>query len=1131
MLEFLKFKFILQGEEMKTSIHSIKRERGGEYPTYKIFKPLVASSLALALGASVAVAQDPTFTYNNGTQQNVSLSDVIDKAQSDSKTNLHWDNSADGYLFLKADSNTTVKGIELNFNVASTLWAGGTFTAGIKSASLKNVTFTNDSGKGLKLGDSGTGTFKIQLADTFKDSTTKPTINLNFNSTTDNIALYGNLEISGGSSTEVASSPWSTQIKFGGDLKGNLSITNYANHFSKNEITFNAGKLDGDLYNEGILTLKFVENGGITGDIKSEQSLYSGYLYGPDVKSNITFQKGGVIGGDIAANGQALNSFVLEGVDSTLTVNGNITVTKTAKGEGENKFEFKDNGATLILKGSTNQISTLTAISSGGSNTLALGNSDSGVNANITTITNGSNLNVAFITDANNTLTLNTSDSQLKSIDTTSGSGTIQLASAVTSLTVGTTPISVGSGKTLNFVIDNRTTNLTLKSGIDATNAISLLTINGTGSQAVIAEKELTNIGVNFAGTSSTLTLKGSTNTIKNITANATTSSTLTLDASANAVTATIGSVGGKLGVTMKGGSDKNATLNLNGGEITSVTSNGSADNNIINFNSGTTTIGSFSGSSTNGLSLNLDGGNLSLKGITADGSSGNASVNVTVGNNSTLLLDGTNKINSLSGNGGSIKFVGTASGASSIGTISRASSKTFSARNTLTTKTFNGDLNAIVYASKTSADQIIIVSTSGSSGTLTILAQGDIHEILSITQDDNVVVAKVGSSSSVKVQGGESVIDGMVLDLIVQEKSGGSGDYIIGKSVNKGIENSIQEVTNTALTVNYDLFLANFNSLNKRMGELRDNPYSQGVWARVFGGAMSNEFGSGSKTEYVTLQAGYDYSLALGDARNYMGIALAYGSSWTKANDGIGATTSSLSNVNSSMVEVGIYNSYVMDSGWYNDTIFKFDYIMSDFTLTAGSNTADNSTNNFAIILSDEFGYRYKFGGDKSWYIDPQVEVGFGYFNQSDFNHALNATTTMTATQDTILTLRTRAGASLGKKFTAQKGFASVYVGAFYEYDYINGGDAETTLSGGLVGNQLNNLKSNGRAIVNIGSNIELSEGVRMYIDVEKSFGNKQRVDMQFNFGARYSFGERATTISYKEQNSNRIPLKIQNQ
>ena len=68
-------------------------------------------------------------------------------------------------------------------------------------------------------------------------------------------------------------SPWSTQIKFGGDLKGNLSITNYYSYFSKNEITFNnAGKLDGDLYNEGALTLNFVENGGITGNIESKQS-------------------------------------------------------------------------------------------------------------------------------------------------------------------------------------------------------------------------------------------------------------------------------------------------------------------------------------------------------------------------------------------------------------------------------------------------------------------------------------------------------------------------------------------------------------------------------------------------------------------------------------------------------------------------------------------------------------------------------------------------------------------------------------------------------------------------------------------------------------------------------------------
>ena len=293
-------------------------------------------------------------------------------------------------------------------------------------------------------------------------------------------------------------------------------------------------------------------------------------------------------------------------------------------------------------------------------------------------------------------------------------------------------------------------------------------------------------------------------------------------------------------------------------------------------------------------------------------------------------------------------------------------------------------------------------------------------------------------------------------------------------------------------------------------MGELRDNPYSQGVWARVFGGAMSNDIGSGSKSEYVTAQAGYDYSLTLGNAKNYMGIALAYGSSLTKANEGVGLSSATLDNINSRMVEVGIYNSYVMDSGWYNDTIFKFDYIMSEFDISIqSSGTSSHSTNNFAMVLSNEFGYRYKFAENEkgNWYIDPQVEVAFGYFNQSDFNHVLNTQSNivMKATQDSILTLRSRAGMSLGKKFVTDKGFASLYVGAFYEYDYIEGGEAQTQTLG--ISNPIDKLESNGRAIVNVGSNIGLTEGVRMYIDVEKSFGDKQRTFMQFNFGARYSF------------------------
>ena len=135
-----------------------------------------------------------------------------------------------------------------------------------------------------------------------------------------------------------------------------------------------------------------------------------------------------------------------------------------------------------------------------------------------------------------------------------------------------------------------------------------------------------------------------------------------------------------------------------------------------------------------------------------------------------------------------------------------------------------------------------------------------------------------------------------------------------------------------------------------------------------------------------------------------------------------------------------------------------------------------------------------------------------------------------MKATQDNILNLRTRAGMSLGRKFNTAKGFATLYVGVFYEYDYIEGGNSGITLSGGISGNQLADIESNGRAIVNVGSNIELTDGVRIYIDVEKSFGDKQRTDMQFNFGARYSFGEKTPTLSYLEAQKKRVaPLKVE--
>ena len=368
---------------------------------------------------------------------------------------------------------------------------------------------------------------------------------------------------------------------------------------------------------------------------------------------------------------------------------------------------------------------------------------------------------------------------------------------------------------------------------------------------------------------------------------------------------------------------------------------------------------------------------------------------------------------------------------------------------------------------------------------------------------------------------------------------SGGSNDYItyfVDSVKTAGANIAVQESTSTIAAASLDIYMANFNSLNKRMGELRDNANSQGAWGRIFGGQQTSDFGLGSTTGYVTVQAGYDYAFGFEGANNYLGFALAYGYSSSSTN----SATNTLSGANegiegdlkSNMVEVGIYNAYVQDEGWYNDSIFKFSYMMQDFTQSGTASGNSVSTNNFGIILSDEFGYRFKLGDAKEWYIDPQLEVAFGYVNGTEYTQ-ISGGSTLDTKVDALMQLRARFGSSFGydfKQFTQGKGVdAKLYVGAFYEYDYFNGGDLTLTTNLGGVNSIQSSLASDGRVVVNVGTNVTVKENTRIYFDFETSFAGKIRTDYQANVGVRYSFGENTSYIPNNPTKKEVAPLKIE--
>ena len=749
-----------------------------------------------------------------------------------------------------------------------------------------------------------------------------------------------------------------------------------------------------------------------------------------------------------------------------------------------------------------------------------------------------------------------------------------QLATTkVAKLTIKASDVTIGK-----VTAQEGTTTLAL----DSTSNAVLTTINAVSGKTLALE-------FNSSGDcEARLALRGKSNPIKSLKITSGSKNILDLDNASIAITDKVAIDSGKaLSVDLASGRYVAVT------DKTEVQIGGTLD---VNFLSGLSEVGGAGIDVKSGGTLNLNvgaentSGARALIGSLSKDSGGSANL-VFKGNADTLFFDPTSSATSKlelssiqsDGTGNTVDIASSRFGTGFDVNYTRKDFRVLKVGNGSGTDLSNKTLNFKVFVDKTQSGSLTIGGEQLSSGTSTnygyaysdriILningaTKPTTHNLLIIPKIDqlgkityngggtevanNVAVATVKNDSGVsfateKVISGFEVIQAELVAVGTDEKGMTNGGkdyttYFLGSIQSVGTSTEMQEVASTALSINYDLYMANLNSLNKRMGELRDNPYNQGVWARVFGGTQESSFGIGSKTDYVTIQAGYDYDLSFGNAKNYIGVAFSYATSTSKSFNVSQSITNSnasasnvvgIDNIKSGAYEVAVYNSYVADSGWYNDSIAKFSYIDSTFNLTGTS--YDSQTTNMAFTLSNEVGYRYKFAENEkgNWYIDPQLEMAFGYLNQSDFNSKIASSavssgySSISAYQDSIMTLRTRVGASLGKKFNTQKGFASVYVGAFYEYDYVEGGSSDVGVGSGAT-NTLTPLSSSGRAVVNVGSNIALTENARLYIDVEKSFGDKFKTHMQFNFGARYSFGEKAPTALSQENKSENTSLKV---
>lgn len=274
-------------------------------------------------------------------------------------------------------------------------------------------------------------------------------------------------------------------------------------------------------------------------------------------------------------------------------------------------------------------------------------------------------------------------------------------------------------------------------------------------------------------------------------------------------------------------------------------------------------------------------------------------------------------------------------------------------------------------------------------------------------------------------------------------------------------------------------------DTLQKRMGELRDSEGAIGAWARVYG--SEQEYGAQSVTaKNTTVQVGADYDIGSGFK---LGGAFSYTD---------GSSTFDMGESDANMYGVALYGTWLADSGLFVDVIGKYSRLENEFT----SGTMKGEFDNNAMSLAVETGWHYAL--NELGFVEPSVGVTYGRIMGDEFV----AHNGVRVEQDDYDSLIGRLGVRSGFYFPEKKG--NIYARVAVLHDFM--GDMEATASkanaAGVM--QTTDLKAElGDTWVEygIGANFNLSKNAYTFVDLEKTAGSDVKENWKWTVGARIAF------------------------
>lgn len=420
---------------------------------------------------------------------------------------------------------------------------------------------------------------------------------------------------------------------------------------------------------------------------------------------------------------------------------------------------------------------------------------------------------------------------------------------------------------------------------------------------------------------------------------------------------------------------------------------------------------------------------------------------------------------------------VGTKSDLGSVSTVGEGESAVYLGAGEYTMSYFEGQNKRMVLTDLANTDGVKITNKRGD---MTLVADANSNDQYANAQETlNAITEKVDFD----VEGEDETVGN---EVVIEQST--LNDGMTGKWTKSGFtaesytKNSFVDGFGSVSSLSALQWRHEMNSLNKRMGELRDAPAGVGSWVRLYGSEM--EYGAQSiESKNTTIQVGSDVSV--GDWK--FGIA---------ANYTDGDSTYDNGDADTKNFGIALYGSWLAPCGGYLDLIAKYSRLDNDFVMNSHKGSYDNN----AFSFSAELGHHFTFVEDRV-FVEPQLGLAYGYINSADFK----TNDGIRIQQDSFESLIGRIGVRTGFTFPDNKG--SVYARVSGVYDFKGELDSQFSLDGSASRNFAHDDLGGSWVEYGVGANFNWSENTYTYVDLERTSGGEVRENYRWNIGLRHVF------------------------